>query len=298
VGWMTAAFAFGTAHWYSSAAGTVWHTSQVCGLTFLLLAAREAVGRGRPALCGLWLGLAFAARPPLAFGLPFFLPLLMGRPWRDRVRAAVMLGLPLALCGSLILGYNLVRFGSWTDFGYTYMKTGPVLEPFLRQGLFSLRHLPRNLYYALLHLPRPMSRLPFLAFDPMGNSVLFCSPFLIGAVLRRPLGPWWWCAWTASAAVLGTNLLYFSSGYAQFGYRYSMDAMPFLVLLAAAGLAGRSAVLVKTLVLSAVAFNFLGQRIPNWSLIKASSPATDRLPGKPRFESPTRRLTMIHFNGE
>lgn len=265
VTWMVVAFALGTPHWYSAAAGTVWYTSQVVGLTFLLLAAREALGRGRPLLCGLLLGLATAARPPLAFALPFFAPLLVRNGRTRSVRAGLALLTPLAIYVVLLLAYNRARFGAWTDFGYARMNVGPVLQPFLDQGLFSVRHLPRNVFYGLLHLPRPTAGFPFAKLDPMGNSLLFASPFLVGVLLRRPGGAWGWAAALASAAVLGADLLYFSTGYAQFGYRYALDAMPFLVLLAAAGFAGRSSWLFKTLTLASLLVNLLGMLwILNW----------------------------------
>jgi hypothetical protein len=265
VEWVSAGFAFGTAHWYGSAAGTVWHTSQVCGLTFLLLAAREAVGAGRTALCGLFLGLATMARTPLAFALPFFSPLVAAGPWRHRLRSAATLGAPLAACVGVLLAYNAARFGSWTDFGYGAMKVGGVLEPYFQQGLFSLRHLPRNLYHAVLNVPLPSVAFPFLRLDPMGNSFLALSPFLLGAFLRRPSGGWGWSAWAAVVVVLAVDLSYFSSGYAQFGYRYSLDAIPFLLLAAAAGFAGRPASWLRGLVIASVVLQFLGLLwILNW----------------------------------
>jgi hypothetical protein len=240
----------------------VWHTSQVCGLTFLLLATIEALGAGRPALCGLLLGLAAAARPPLGFALPFFAPML----WRQKhpARAALAFAAPLALCAAALLAYNRARFGAFLDFGYTRMDVGPVLRPFLEQGLFGVVHLPRNIFYAFLNLPRPVAAFPFLKLDPMGNGLLFTSPFLVGVFLRRPSGEWGWAAALAGATVLSTNLLYFSTGYAQFGWRYALDAMPFLVLLAAAGF-GRATPLLKALTLVAALVNLLGTLwILNW----------------------------------
>ncbi len=265
VRWMTVAFALGTAHWYSAAAGTVWHTSQVCGLTFLLLAVTEAMCSGRQWLCGLLLGLATAARPPLAMSLPFFVMPLRGVDRGRAVRMTAPLLAPFLLCVGLLLVYNRARFGAFSDFGYTRMNVGPVLQPFLEQGMFSLRHLPRNLFYGLLNVPTPAAAFPFLKLDPMGNSLFFTSPFLVGALLRRPAGAWAWGTALASVAVLGADLIYFSTGYAQFGYRYSLDAMPFLVLLAAAGF-GRATPLLKALTLAAVFVNLLGTLwILNWT---------------------------------
>lgn len=265
VKWMVLAFALGTPHWYCAAAGTVWPTAQVCGLFFLLLGAREALGPARPAVCGLLLGLAAAARPPLGFALPFFAPLLVTAGRSRAVRVGLALLSSFGLCIGLLLAYNRLRFGAWTDFGYSRMIVGPVLRPFLDQGLFSLAHLPRNVFYGLLNLPWPTARFPFLQLDPMGNSVFFASPFLVGVLLRKPAGAWGWSLVLSSLAMLGVDLLYFSTGYSQFGYRYALDAMPFMVLLAAAGFAGRPSWVFKALTLAALLVNLLGMLwILNW----------------------------------
>ncbi|MBN2369095.1 MAG: hypothetical protein JXO72_01265 [Vicinamibacteria bacterium] len=239
VGWLTFAFAFGTAHWYASAAGTVWYTSQICGLTFLLASIVEALGPGRPWLCGLLLGLAVAARPPLGFAFPFFLMLLLRREraWR----ALALFGGPIAGCVGLLLAYNLTRFGSPFDFGYERMRVGDVLRPFLEQGLFSLAHMPRNVFYALLNPPAPSTTFPFIRFDPFGNSFLLLSPFLLSAALARPRDAAWWGCWAGVFAIFINDLCYFSSGYFQAGYRYSLDFMPFLMLLAGMGFRGKMA---------------------------------------------------------
>lgn len=263
--WMLAAFALGTAHLYSAAAGTVWFTSHVCGLTFLLLAAREAVGPGRPAWCGGWLGLAVACRYPLGFTLPFFLPVVLGEGRRAALRRAVALALPLGAAVSALLLYNRARFGAWLDFGYSGMDVGPRLQPFHDQGLFSLAHLPRNAYYALVHAPRLSTAPPFLSFDAMGNSFLLVSPFLLAALVAGARERWRAAAWAATAAVLGTDLLYFSTGFAQFGWRYSLDAMPMLMLLAAAGFRGQAGLTCRALVALSIALNVWGAAfILNW----------------------------------
>ncbi len=266
VRWLTVGFALGTVHWYSASAGSVWYTSQVCGLTFLLLAAWEATGRGRPALCGFLLALAMCCRPPLAFALPFFAPVIFGLPSDRRLAATLRLAAPLTVAVGLLALLNYARFGSLTDFGYTSMKVGGVLKPHLERGLFALGHFPRNVYYGFLHMPELTASFPHVKFDPMGNSLFLVSPFLAGVFLAGMEGIWRKAAWGAMLLVCGVDLLYFSSGFAQFGYRYSLDFAPFIVLLAAGGIGRAAWFPLRALVVAAVTLNFLGMVwILNWA---------------------------------
>ena len=67
------AFGAGTPHLYLASMGNVWSTAHVCAVTFVCLYASETLGKGRPWLAGLWLGLAGLARPTCWFACPFFL---------------------------------------------------------------------------------------------------------------------------------------------------------------------------------------------------------------------------------
>jgi hypothetical protein len=254
VNWLTAAFAFGTAHWYITATGTVWHTAQICGLSFLIGAMIEAFGRGRLWLCGLLLGIAINSRPPLVFTLPFFVPFILtkSRPWRQAVPGFLA---PLAACVGFFALYNLVRFDSPFDFGYTRMHVGAVLAPHLKKGLFSLVHIPLNAFHALLLPPIPTLKPPFLRFHSYGNSFLLVSPFLLLAFRRRPRDVWSFGCWGAVVATLLIDLSYFSSGYSQIGYRYSLDLTAFLLLMAGTGFTRR---LGRTLVILSIAIQSAG----------------------------------------
>jgi hypothetical protein len=253
VSWLTAAFAFGTAHWYITATGTVWHTAQICGLAFLLGAVIEAMGRGRPWLCGLLLGIAINSRPPIGFTLPFFVPLVLAA--KHRWRAALGFLAPLAACVGLFAVYNIIRFDSPVDFGYTRMHVGAVLAPHLKKGLFSLSHIPLNAWHGLILPPLPTPRFPFIGFHEYGNSFLLVSPFLLLAFRRWPQGVWPLGCWAAIVLTLLVDLSYFSSGYAQRGYRYSLDVTTFLVLLAGAGYSRR---LGRALVILAITIQIAG----------------------------------------
>ena len=88
-----------------------------------------------------------------------------------------------------------------------------------------------NLDYFLLHLPRLIPAPPFFRPDGLGMSVLITSPGLLFATQadwRRPRA-WWLLG--AAVAVLIPTLLYYGGGWLQYGYRYFLDSVPFVIAL-------------------------------------------------------------------
>jgi hypothetical protein len=88
-----------------------------------------------------------------------------------------------------------------------------------------------NLELFLLHLPTVIPEFPFFKPDGLGMSVLLTSPgllFAIRADWRR--GRVWWLL-GATIAVLIPTLLYYGGGWLQYGYRYFLDSVPFVIAL-------------------------------------------------------------------
>ena len=115
--------------------------------------------------------------------------------------------------------------------GYALATLPEWLERQRELGLFSLAHVPMNIDYFLLHLPRPVAGWPFLKPDGLGMSVLITSPGLLFAVRAdwRRSTTWWLAA--AAGAVLVPTLLYYGGGWLQYGYRYFLDSVPFVLAL-------------------------------------------------------------------
>jgi hypothetical protein len=288
---------FGTVHFYAALAGTVWFIAHVVSVCFALLYLIECAGACRPVVAGTALALAFLARTPLIFGLVFWAALALRRtdPPSKIVPRVIRFSIPLAIALALLLGQNMIRFGSPLDFGYLSMRIARQLQPDLQQyGQFSLHFLPRNLAALLVTppivalidpgtwlqtlggvagLPRllevPASRLgaPFpITFDPWGTGLWAVSPALLFSV-RRPsqqsprLAV---AAWLSTLLVAAPDLLYYNTGWYQYGYRFSLDFTPFLLILTAVGLrrplcAGWRVLFVVLLIVS-VASNVLGAR--------------------------------------
>jgi hypothetical protein len=223
-------FAFTTHWWVAGMAGT-HHYAAVVAVCFLLVALNLAVRRRFPALVGLSLGLAAGSRLPTGLALPLLLAFFADR-WRPS-RAHLQLLLGLALPAALFAAYNIARFGSPFDVGYAHIPSGEhglvTDEPWFRHGLLSPLYVPRHLYAIFIQGPVFVAEYPYLKASLTGLSLTLSAPFLFWAVRAR--GPLVAAAWLSVALVLLPDLMHGSWGFAQFGYRFILDAVPLLLLL-------------------------------------------------------------------
>ena len=245
--WLAVLLGFSTAIWWVTTRGGVWHTGHLIATFLTLCALLEILGKRRAWLIGLLAGAAFLTRAPLAFALPVYAVLVWsppeGRRWTD-VRAwpfEQWIELTIGFLPSIafFFWYNEARFGSPFESGYAMATLPPFLEALREQGLFSLSHIGMNIDYLFLHLPKPIPDFPYIQPDGLGMSIFLTSPGLLLAILA----PWrsGLARWLAVAAVLVLipTLLYYGGGWLQYGYRYALDSIPFVLLLCALAAARR-----------------------------------------------------------
>jgi hypothetical protein len=275
--WLVVLFGFSTPMLGVTTRGGVWHTGQLMATMLTLACLILLFGqRQRPFIVGLLGGAAFLTRPPLAFALPFYAFLLerrgdvressvaggyaRGATFRIPVREWVALSVSFAISIAFFFWYNAIRFGSPLESGYALAALPEFLERQREMGLFSLAHVPMNIVYFLLKLPTFMTTFPFLRPDGLGMSVLLTSPGLLLAFFA----PWrssrtWWLAGGA-IAVLVPTLLYYGGGWLQYGYRYFLDSVPFVIALCglAVAKAGRLSRAWVVLIVFGVIVNLIG----------------------------------------
>ena len=223
----------------------------------------------RAFLSGLLVGLASTARLTVILATPFFLIVGPRIGWRRRV-ASVLLGAAIPVVA--LLAYNVVSTGHVFHPAYDHLYQ---LEARAYTGLGynpdwaaeDPRYVPQNLAIMLLSTPRlfpdrfqdtlgtvdrPLCTAPGAArglFDldcpvalprDTGMSVVLTTPALLLAI------PAWFdrrrrrivvASLLAVAIVSFANLMHFSQGWVQFGYRFSNDVVPFLLVLVAIGFA-------------------------------------------------------------
>lgn len=220
----------------------------------------------RALLIGVLVGLATTARLPVVFGLPFFVLVGPGEPGRRARSVLIGAGIPIAV----LLGWNIVSSGQPFHPAYDHLyqleaRAYPGLGYHAEWAAEDPRYLVQNLGIMFLtgpdvlpdHLRDTLGtmdrrlcsdpaatrgvfdvRCPIALPRDIGMSVLLASPaFLLiaatpsgGRRRRVVIG-----AALAVLLISVVNLMHFSQGWVQFGYRFSNDVLPFALVLVAVG---------------------------------------------------------------
>ncbi len=230
--WLTIGFG-GATHLWVAAMGGPHHFAHLAGLLFTLIGLNLAVRRQAPIFAGLALGLAAASRLPMGLALPVFIG-LYSSGWRPN-RAQLMLLAGLAVPALLVAGYNFARFESIFDFGYTRIPSGDegllvTDEPWYRDGILSWTYIHRHLWAAFLAgYSLDFNQPPFIKPSISGLALIYTAPILFWSVLAR--GRWVALLWIGVLWVMFPNVTHGAWGFAQYGYRFILDAVPLLLLL-------------------------------------------------------------------
>jgi hypothetical protein len=269
---LAAVLGFGTLFFSCAIRGEVWFLAEVMGVVLTCLYLQAATGAARPVLAGAVWSMATLTRTPLVFtGLYFLLEVLTPGPTgrleqlrqalrqpRGWVRPVLLFAAGAAPLALLAMAFNVARFGSPGEFGHSFLYDNRVNADIDTHGLFSLVYLARNLQAAFLMLPR-VQLSPFrLGYDPRGLSMLVTMPWLVLLVFPRGRPRLHWPVWLTVAVTALPGLFYQNTGYMQFGFRFSLDYTPYLVLLL--GLSGWSfrKPLVQGLIAASVLVNTWG----------------------------------------
>ncbi|TAJ98906.1 MAG: hypothetical protein EPO36_13850 [Chloroflexota bacterium] len=246
----------------------------------------------RQFVAGLLFGLACTARLTIVFGAPFFMLVGSGG---SLARRSISAGLGAIIPVGLLLAYNIATTGQLFHPGYEYLyqleaNGYRALGYNPAWSIEDVRYLPQNLGIMFLSTPAilPSHGLDAFGgatealcaaensarglFDPacpiaipraIGMSIILTSPaflYLVPALGRIGRSRLVAGAALAVVSVAIVNLMHFSQGWVQFGYRFSNDFVVFAVPLVALGMARRGGVrlLAGWLVGASVAINFWG----------------------------------------
>lgn len=217
-----------------------WYFSQVVCMTLLTGLLLEWVTKKRFLIIGTLLAAIFATRPTsgviailIGYTIVFSKDSLA-----NKLKKIVLFGIPIALSGLLLLYFNYIRFGNILDNGYVTNDIGPVSEPLRQIGVFSLQHIPMNIYWYFLagfttvtdgsaHLV-----FPFISYSVWGLSFFLISPFFIYSfktIFTKDTNlKLMWCVVAVTLVFL---LAYFNTGWVTFGPRYAADLLPVLFFI-------------------------------------------------------------------
>ena len=248
-------FGFGTLAWSCSIRGEVWFTAEVVGVTFTLIYLQAALRAAHPVVAGAALACGSLCRTPIAFSGVFFVleafasgrrldgadlrAALRDRQRRDEVaRRVAHFAASIALVAAPMMWMNQARFGNPLEFGHSHLYANRVNSDIRAYGLFSFHYLVRNLRSAFLLLPQ-IDLQPFrLGYDPNGMSLFVTTPLFALLFFPRERPRLWRPLWITTLAVAIPGFFYQNNGWQQFGFRFSLDYTPHLLVLLA--LSGRA----------------------------------------------------------
>ena len=256
--WLVALFGFGTCFWFTASVGSSWYIEHISSILFLTSAIILALHKKNNFLVGLMLGFSALSRLPTVLAFPFFLLLLYHKnsSWKPQLKQAALFFAGLAIPIGLNALYNFARYGSFLDVGY-YMIPGIQQDPYFQMGIFNLSYIPRHIYAILFQGPILLDTFPYFKPSWMGLGLFFTTP----AFIYIFKGPWTSLSKKAALAVLcilPILITHGTVGFTQFGYRFSLDFTPFLLLLTAKGMRDKLGWSEKTLIIISILINLWG----------------------------------------
>ncbi len=244
---------------------------------------------------GILFGLAVTARLTILLGFPFLILVGGGGTW---MRRAMLAGAGAAVPLVTLLVITYATSGHLFNPAYDYLYQHEVdiyagVFPYhAGWSITDIRYIPQNIGTMLFGTPRILPQFssvfpgnsgdalcvattarglfdkvcPLAIPEATGTSILLTSPaYLLGLLAWRPLRNLEIDRVTAGAtiavlAIALVNLMHFSQGWVQFGYRFSNDFAPFALILVALGASrlGRWWPLLAVLVGLSIVVNFWG----------------------------------------
>ncbi len=246
-------FALGTIHVYVGTLGSVWHVDQMVTNFFgtlgiyVIFKKKRSIRDYLLSITSFGVALLGRATIVLLVTIPAVLYLkdyifTNIRRREGIIRGIFVFGIPLGCFTVLFFVYNWLRFGGLFEYGYQFIRESPYLAEIReRNGIMSLANIPTNLWYMLFELPGFVWDNGLkLNFNLKGNSIFFLSLPFLAAFLANP-----WkrieiaALWLAAIVTMIPSLLIYSTGWMQFGYRYTLDITAILVVLSVFGMKGR-----------------------------------------------------------
>jgi hypothetical protein len=255
---LTALFAFGTVFFFVAVQGTVWFAAQVVASCLLMIFLLASTNARWPLVAGATLGALVACRPETGLAGLFFtvealqafrhetrddpdahplvraLRYVRGADFARVIKAHLLLAGPLLALLGLQFWMNYARFDDPFSFGHEYLQIRwrPRIDDW---GLFNYHYFPKNLAVFVASLPWIEDRAPFVKISLHGLALWFTTPGLLWTLWPRSVNVRMVGLWLAVIPIALMDLAYQNSGWIQFGYRFALDYMPFLIVLLALG---------------------------------------------------------------
>lgn len=261
--WLSLFFVFSTVLLASGLINITAYQVEVMTVPLILFALYEYLNKRRFLLIGLLIGFAVFTRVFLIITLVFFLLEFLQK--RISKKEIFLFLIPVIFFTGLYGLYNQRRFHSFFETGINYsisLKTFP-LNSNLQYGMFSPVHIPANLYSLFIMPPEPLLqnntgftlKFPFLKVNPWGLAIWYTSPLFLVLFYKFKNSKYTKSLIITIISLLIPLLMFYSIGFSQYGYRYTLDFLPFLFLLLLFSLRERLTKVEYTLITIGVLFN-------------------------------------------
>lgn len=226
-------FAFGTSYFWSTIVGTTWFFSHVITIFFVTLSLILHF-KQRHFLSGIFFAFAVLTRLPTMLSGIFYIFQL----FKKRIKLIYFFAGASVFVPILLL-YNFMRFGNILETGYgkVYKQyTGVKVSISENFGYFNYKNVPLHLYTFFIMPPNILisgGYLKDLRPSPFGMGILFTSPLLFLAfkpTFKKGI---------ELNSIITTLLVslpiffHYAQGWVQFGYRFMLDFIVFLMIILA-----------------------------------------------------------------
>lgn len=262
--WLSLFFVYSTVLFSSGVTNiTAWQV-ETLGVPMMLMALYLYFKKKHAFFVGLFVGLALLSRLTLVGMVAFFFFEMLQK--RFSKKQFIILCIPIILCLSLFALYNQKRFHSVFETGYSYNISKEELPIGANRvyGEISIMHIPANLYSFFIMSPLPLKevdsqgfvlKFPYMRADAWGVAIWFTSPLFLYLILRFKKGTYTVSSIIAVLILALPVFTWYSVGFAQFGYRYALDFLPFLFLLLLPCLGAKLSKTAIILIILGVLFN-------------------------------------------
>lgn len=263
--WLSMFVVFSTVVFFTSIVNITSYLVEALAVPLVLLALVFYFSKNpKYFLSGVFLGLAIMTRVTLVFAIVFFVVEFLSK--RLSKKSFILILVPVITACVLLGSYNYIRFNNPLETGYNHHIKEPYpLSKNYEFGRTNLIHLPANLYAFLVKPPEPILyykdgfvfKFPYLKADPWGMAIWFTSPLFLLLVFRFRKNKYFKSSLLATLAIVVPIFTYYSVGFAQFGYRWTLDFLPFLFLLLIPTLQPKLSKTAIALIAIGVVFNCL-----------------------------------------
>jgi hypothetical protein len=240
-GYLACAYCFASAFLGVAIYSGSWYFAQVVAVFLLVLALLEFVGKKRLWVIGTLMALTVLTRVTAGLNILFFVMVaaVEDSALRRKISSIFALSFPVLLALFALALYNDARLGNWLEQGYSLQILSGAAARARAYGVVSLSHVPGNIFYFLFAGPLPVTldnvsqvlKFPYLRANPWGMSLFITSPYFLYLFCVKYNDLNSKLLLVSIAVVAGCVFTYYGIGNVQFGYRYSLDFLPFLFFL-------------------------------------------------------------------